>query len=279
VTVLDREPVTASGAPQADAPSGPKLRFKDVGRVFRGRGGAVTAVDGVTLDLERDEFVSIVGPSGCGKSTLLRMVAGLIRPSSGEIEVAHDDPRQTLCSVVFQEYSIFPWRTVLGNVRLGLDASGVPRREGDARARDWIARVGLDGFEHAYPNALSGGMKQRVALARALVLEPELLLMDEPFAALDAQLRKLLQDELLGIYQDTRNSVVLVTHSIEEAILLSDRIVVMTARPGRVKAIVDVPFDRSRDASIRGSAEFAALEEEIWENLREEVLIATGERP
>ncbi len=255
-----------------------KVRVEGVERVFHGASSATTALEGFDLELGRNEFVSLVGPSGCGKSTLLRMIAGLIRPSAGTIEIDHEQRDRTLCSVVFQEYSILPWRTVTANVRLGLDAAGVARTDGDDRANRWIDKVGLAGFGGHYPATLSGGMKQRVALARALVLEPELLLMDEPFAALDAQMRKVLQDELLAIYEATRNTVLLVTHSIEEAILLSDRIVVMTARPGRVKAEFASPFERPRNASIRGTREFAELEEQIWSLLREEVVAAEQEK-
>ncbi|WP_117000826.1 ABC transporter ATP-binding protein [Desertimonas flava] len=258
-------------------PADAKVTVRAVSRTFHRGGSTTVALEAANLHIGRGEFVSLVGPSGCGKSTLLRMIAGLLRPSSGEIDIHHDDTSRSLCSVVFQEYSIFPWRTVTANVRLGLDAAGIPRKVGNARAADWIERVGLTGFAKAYPATLSGGMKQRVALARALVMEPELLLMDEPFAALDAQLRKVLQDELVAIYETLGNSVLFVTHSIEEAILLSDRIVVMSARPGRFKAEFTVPFERPRDVAIRSSAEFGALEEEIWALLRDEVLAAAAD--
>jgi NitT/TauT family transport system ATP-binding protein len=247
------------------------IRATGVQRVYRKKSSAVSAVDDLDLVVGRGEFVSIVGPSGCGKSTLLRMIDGLIRPTAGEIELYHSGETDVLSATVFQEYSIFPWRTVLGNVSIGLRARGVPRRVADAHSREWIERVGLGGFEDAYPASLSGGMKQRVALARALVMDSDVLLMDEPFAALDAQLRKVLGEDLLRICQATDKTVVFVTHSLEEAILLSDRIILMTRRPGRVKATFDVPFQRPRDANLRGSAAFAALEEQIWEQLRHEV--------
>jgi NitT/TauT family transport system ATP-binding protein len=253
------------------------IRAAGVQRVYRKKSSAVRAVDDLDLVVGRGEFVSIVGPSGCGKSTLLRMIDGLIRPTAGEIELQHFGETDVLSATVFQEYSIFPWRTVLGNVSIGLRARGVPRRTADARSREWIERVGLGGFEDAYPASLSGGMKQRVALARALVMDSDVLLMDEPFAALDAQLRKVLGEDLLRICQATDKTVVFVTHSLEEAILLSDRIILMTRRPGRVKATFDVPFQRPRDANLRGSAAFAALEEQIWEQLRHEVDAAAEE--
>lgn len=249
----------------------PAIRFNGVGRTFRRRSDPVIAVDDVSLVVRQDEFVAIVGPSGCGKSTMLRMAAGLVNPTSGSIDLTLRDPQRTLCSVVFQEYSIFPWRTVLANVRLGLDAQKMSRSRANERALAWIERVGLSGFEDDYPEMLSGGMKQRVALARALVMEPEILLLDEPFAALDAQMRKILQEELLSIYESTANTVVLVTHSLEEAILLSDRIILMTKRPGRIKEEFVVPFDRPRDGSLRSTPAFGELEERIWSKLREEV--------
>jgi NitT/TauT family transport system ATP-binding protein len=173
--------------------------------------------------------------------------------------------------MVFQDYSIYPWKTVLANARVGLDVGGVPRKEGDERARRWLERLGLGEFLDAYPDTLSGGMRQRVSIARALAVEPEILLMDEPFAALDAQLRTILQDELLAIWQADRRTVVFVTHSLEEAILLGDRVVVMSARPGRLVADVPVTFDRPRSPALRGEPEFAALEQQVWEVLRGEV--------
>lgn len=222
----------------------------------------VHAVDGVTLDIADGDFVCLVGPSGCGKSTLLRMINDLSRPSAGVVEVRADGSSLPT-AMVFQDYSIFPWMTVEQNVRFGL-ARDIPKAEADARVGRWLSRMGLSQFRAAYPSALSGGMRQRVAIARAIVVEPAMLLMDEPFAALDAQLRRVLQDELLAIWQEDRRTVVFVTHSLEEAILLGDRVVVMSTRPGRVVADIRVPFERPRTAEIRGTKEFAELEQELW---------------
>lgn len=273
-----QQPGTGADAAATREPEMPKVVVRDASCVYtRRRGHPIVAVERLDMEIAAGEFVSVVGPSGCGKSTLLRVLAGLRPPSRGTVELRPESRARPLTATVFQEYSIFPWRTVLGNVRLGLDAAGLPRRDANARARDWIDRVGLSGFVDAFPHSLSGGMKQRVALARALVLEPEVLLMDEPFAALDAQLRKILQDELLRICEEHRYTVVFVTHSLEEAILLSDRIVLMTARPGRVKQEYRVPFARPRAATLRGEPEFARLEEEIWQDLRSEVEQAVPE--
>jgi NitT/TauT family transport system ATP-binding protein len=249
-----------------------KIRVESLSYSYRRRGRKdVLALDGLDLTVGTGEFVSVVGPSGCGKSTLLRVLAGLQRPTHGTASIRRDDETRPLMAPVFQEYSIFPWRTVEDNVRLGLDAAKVPRPEADGRVKEWIARVGLTGFEKAYPSHLSGGMKQRVALARAFVLEPEVLLMDEPFAALDAQLRKVLQDELLSICQERDYTVFFVTHNLDEAILLSDRVVLMSSRPGRVGSMFDVPFGHPRTPELRKLPEFSALEEKIWDELRGEV--------
>lgn len=247
------------------------IRARGVDRSFQTKRGEVAALREFDLEVAGGEFLCLLGPSGCGKSTFLRMVAGLLRPNAGEIEISRRAPDRPLSATVFQEYSVYPWRTVEQNVRFGLEVGGVPRRQARERTRRWLARVGLDGFQDAYPAALSGGMKQRVALARALVVEPEILLMDEPFAALDAQLRLVLQEELLRICQEVGHTVVFITHSIDEAILLGDRVVLMTARPGRRKAEFPVPFPRPRSSDLRGTAEFAALEQQIWGALREEV--------
>jgi NitT/TauT family transport system ATP-binding protein len=251
---------------------GVRISVKGVTRVFERGGAAVEALGPIDLDIAEGEFISIVGPSGCGKSTLLRVVEGLLPPTEGEVVVAHHDTRRHLMAPVPQENSVFPWKTVERNVRFGLDvARTLPKKERQRIAEHWIGRLGLSQFKKAYPRTLSGGMKQRVAIARALAVEPEVLLMDEPFAALDAQMRTLLQEELLDLWQHDRRTVLFITHSIEEAILLSDRVVVCSARPGRLTASYQVPFERPRDASVRGTSEFAALHEEIWEVLRAEV--------
>jgi NitT/TauT family transport system ATP-binding protein len=254
-----------------------KIAVESVSYSYRRRGREdVTALSDVDLTVGRGEFLSVVGPSGCGKSTLLRVIAGLQKPTGGVVRLHHEDAARPLVAPVFQEYSIFPWRTVEANVRLGLDAAGVGRNEAKARSQEWIERVGLSGFEKALPGNLSGGMKQRVALARAFVVEPEILLMDEPFAALDAQLRKVLQEELLSIVRERNYTVFFVTHNLDEAILLSNRIALMSARPGRVRRVIDVPFGHPRTPDLRKAPEFTQLEEGLWAELRGEVETTTG---
>lgn len=247
-----------------------KITARGVERTFGGDAGEVHALGPLDFEIADGEFVCIVGPSGCGKSTFLRIVAGLIRPSAGTVEI-HTRSEHNPTAMVFQEYSIYPWKTVLENVRFGLDVSGVSKREGNQRAREYLKKLGLADRERARPETLSGGMKQRVSIARALAVEPEILLMDEPFAALDAQLRTVLQEELLNLWQADRRTVLFITHSLEEAILLGDRVVVMSARPGKVLASVEVPFPRPRHADIRTTAEFAQLQGTLWEMLRAEV--------
>ncbi|MFI9030116.1 ABC transporter ATP-binding protein [Streptomyces sp. NPDC053560] len=247
----------------------PALRARSLGRSF-GRGRkALTALGPLDLDVAPGEFVCLVGPSGCGKSTLLRIAAGLLRPGTGELEIRAAGPRPA--AMIFQDYGIYDWKSVLANVRFGLDVQRVPRKEADARARSWLARMGLAEFADAYPAALSGGMRQRVAIARALAVEPEILLMDEPFAALDAQLRTILQDELLDLTQHTHTTTLFITHSLEEALVLGDRVLVMSARPGRIIAERRPPFGRPRSGAVRGAPEFTALKAELWELLRCEV--------
>ena len=216
------------------------------------------ALESFTLDVAAGEFLIFLGPSGCGKSTLLQIVAGLERPSAGEVRAAArgaDARGRKLTSMVFQEYALFPWRTVLENVVFGPEVRKVPRAARDAAARRLIEMVHLGGFEHRYPHELSGGMRQRVALARALANDPEILLFDEPLAALDAQTRRVLQDELVRIWAETGKTFIYVTHSLQEAVLLGTRIVVMTARPGRIKQIVQVSLPRPRSLTRRPEAE------------------------
>ncbi|WP_372498622.1 ABC transporter ATP-binding protein [Yinghuangia soli] len=260
----------APAAPDAaHAASGIKIHAVDVERHF-GRGAKrVDALGPLDLDIRTGEFCCIVGPSGCGKSTFLRIVAGLVKPTAGRVEIAARSAHPA--AMVFQDYGISPWKSVLANVRFGLDIQGVPRKEADARARDWLKRLKLADFADAYPAALSGGMRQRVSIARALAVEPEILLMDEPFAALDAQLRTILQDELLEICQADRRTVLFVTHSLEEALLLGDRVLVMSSRPGRVIAERVPPFPRPRTGAVRTSPEFAEMQGELWALLRGEV--------
>ena len=254
------------------------ISAKGVERSFGDGNAVVHALGPLDITIGDGEFVCIVGPSGCGKSTFLRMVAGLVQPSVGTIELTKRGSGQPT-AVVFQDYSIFPWKKVLDNVRFGLDVAGVPKKEGNERAMRYLTSLGLADRASSYPDTLSGGMKQRVAIARALAVEPEILLMDEPFAALDAQMRQILQDELLQLWQTDRRTVLFVTHSLEEAILLGDRVLMMSARPGTIVASREVPFPRPRGAEVRRSPEFAALQAELWELLRHEVdahLAASG---
>jgi NitT/TauT family transport system ATP-binding protein len=232
----------------------------------------VVAVDDVSLDVGDGEFFSIIGPSGCGKSTLLRIVGGLIGASSGELRVGTEPVNgpHPWIGMVFQEESTFPWRTTLGNVEFGLEMRGVRATDRRAKAREMIRLVGLSGFEDRYPSELSGGMKQRVAIARALVLEPKILLMDEPFGALDEQTRIILGEELLRIRDELKQTIILVTHNINESVQLSHRVMVMTARPGKVKSIVDIDLPHPRDSTIIASERFGRLVGQVWGALREE---------
>ncbi|AII10538.1 mannosyltransferase (plasmid) [Rhodococcus opacus] len=232
---------------------------------------AVEALAGVDLTVAESEFVCLVGPSGCGKSTLLRMIAGIHQPSEGQIALRLPIGNSVATAMVFQDYGIFPWKTVEANVRFGLEVTGTSAKESRDRVGHWLDRMGLTEFRSAYPATLSGGMKQRVSIARALAVEPGVLLMDEPFAALDAQMRRILQDELLALWQEDLRTVVFVTHSLEEAILLGDRVVVMSSRPGRIIADFRVPFARPRSPEVRLDPAFTELEETIWEQLRKEV--------
>jgi NitT/TauT family transport system ATP-binding protein len=232
----------------------------------------VRAVEDVSLEVGAGEFFSIIGPSGCGKSTLLRMIGGLLEVDSGDMRVGSEPVRgpHPWIGMVFQEESTFPWRTTMGNVEFGLEMRGVPPEARRARARAMIGLVGLSGFEDRYPSELSGGMKQRVAIARALVLEPKILLMDEPFGALDEQTRIILGEQLMRIRDELRQTIILVTHNINESVQLSDRVMVMTARPGRVKTIVPIDLTHPRDSSIIASDRFGRLVARVWGALREE---------
>ena len=232
----------------------------------------VLAVNDVSLEINAGEFFSIIGPSGCGKSTLLRIIGGLLDASSGELMVGSEPVNgpHPWIGMVFQEESTFPWRTTLGNVEFGLEMRGVSVNERRAKAREMIRLVGLSGFEERYPSELSGGMKQRVAIARALVLEPKILLMDEPFGALDEQTRIILGEELLRIQDELKQTIILVTHNINESVQLSDRVMVMTARPGRVKEVVAIDLPHPRDSSIIASERFGRLVAQVWSALREE---------
>lgn len=231
----------------------------------------VTAVDGLSLSIAKGELVCLLGPSGCGKSTALKVIAGLRKPDAGHLKV---DEAVTASKpdrvMVWQQATLMRWRTILRNVEFPLELHGVPREERKKLALKSLAAMGIDDFAEKHPHELSGGMKQRAGIARALVGDPQVLLMDEPFAALDAQTRRLLQEQLLALWNDLDKTIVFVTHSVEEAILLGDRIVVMTARPGRVKDVVQVPFERPRGMDIRHTEQYHELEERIWSLLHVE---------
>jgi NitT/TauT family transport system ATP-binding protein len=235
------------------------------------RGREVLALEDVSLEIAPREFVALLGPSGCGKSTLLYLIGGFLPVEKGAIRIegAPVGPPGPDRGIVFQHFALFPWKTVRGNVRYGLEKMGLAREEQERRAQSFIELVGLKGFEESYPSQLSGGMKQRAALARTLAVDPKMLLMDEPFGALDAQTRSLMQAELLAIWQRSPTTVVFVTHDVQEAVLLAQRVAVMSARPGKVKAIVDVRLDRS-DPHIYRSPQFAEKVDEIWGLVRDE---------
>jgi len=257
------------------------LTIEKLSKSYETASGSIEAVEEVSLEVGEGEFVSIVGPSGCGKSTLMEIVGGLVEPTSGEVTVAGNPVRGTDPSIgiVFQQESAFPWRTVAENAQFGLEMTGVEKDESRRRAQEMLELVGLGGFEDRYPSELSGGMRQRVAIARTLVMNPKVILMDEPFGALDEQTRLILGEELLRIQAATSATILFITHSFDEALLLSDRIVVMTARPGRVKKIVENPLPRPRDSTIVSDPEFGRLSGELWESLREESMRAlAGER-
>lgn len=236
------------------------------------------ALGGVNLSVNKGEFLSIVGPSGCGKSTFLDLVGGLTKPNEGNIYIDGKPVNGPGLDrgIVFQQYALFPWRTALGNVEFGLESQKTPKNERKEIALKYLSLVGLTGFEDRYPYELSGGMKQRVAIARALAFNPDILLMDEPFGALDAQTREILQIELLRIWEETSKTILFITHSIDEAVFLSDRVAIMTARPGLIKKIVDIPLSRAVrfEDDIRTSGEFVRSRHELWGLLKEEVVKA-----
>jgi NitT/TauT family transport system ATP-binding protein len=243
------------------------------------RGRPVLALEQVSLDVGAREFVALLGPSGCGKSTLLYLIGGFLRTESGRIliegkPVGAPGPDR---GIVFQHFALFPWKTVRGNVLYGLERMKLVREEREKRAQSFIDLVGLSGFEDSYPAQLSGGMRQRTALARTLAFDPKILLMDEPFGALDAQTRSLMQSELLSIWQRSRKTVIFVTHDVQEAVYLAERVAVMSARPGRIKAIVDTRFDKN-DPNIFKAKPFVDKVDEIWNLVRIEAIKAQGGR-
>lgn len=267
--------------------SAAKIRFENVSKEFtvRADDGAAAkrfvAVHDVTLDVKPGEFLVLVGPSGCGKSTLLDLLAGLALPTSGRVLI---DGRPVTGpardrGVVFQQYALFPWLTALDNVAFGLEVAGLGKRARREKAAHYLTLVGLTDFANRFPHELSGGMKQRVAIARSLAYEPQVLLMDEPFAALDAQTRETLQEELVEIWQRTGKTIVFITHGIDEAVVLGQRVAIMTTRPGRIKRIVDIPESlRAGTDDVRSLPLFGELRHEIWSQLHDEVASARQER-
>jgi ABC-type nitrate/sulfonate/bicarbonate transport system ATPase subunit len=260
-----------------------KLVIEAISRVFpavRGGGAPTRALEPISLSVADHAFVTILGPSGCGKSTLLRLVAGLDRPSAGRIVL---DGKPVAApgadrGMVFQSYTLFPWLTVADNIAFGLREKGVPAPQRSTVVREWLGRIGLEGFEQHYPKQLSGGMQQRTAIARALANDPAILLLDEPFGALDNQTRALMQELLLGIWERERKTVLFVTHDIEEAIFLASRVVVMTARPGRIKADVAIDLPHPRHYTIKTSPEFSQLKARLTEEIRVEAVLAAEGR-
>ncbi|BAS27209.1 ABC transporter ATP-binding protein [Limnochorda pilosa] len=280
-----------------------RVVIEGISKRYRGRRGEVEALRTVDFESRDGEFVAVLGPSGCGKSTLLSIVAGLIPPTSGRVRFVREAgagqeagagrdvaeartppaagpepggaaPRRPLTAVVFQEFALFPWRTVRQNVAFGPEVRGLPASERRERVERYLAMVGLTPFADKYPGELSGGMKQRVGIARALANDPEVLLMDEPLSALDAQTRSLMQLDLLRLWRETAKTVLYVTHNLQEAAFLSERILLLSRRPGRVRAVIDVPFARPRDEDLLATPEFAAFSQDLWSLLRDEARAA-----
>lgn len=251
-----------------------KVKIDGVKKIFNGRSGEMTALNGINMDILDNEFVCVVGPSGCGKSTLLNIIAGLMEPTSGSVYVDGKKVQGTGVErgVVFQQYALFPWLTVKKNVEFGLKLKNLPKDEIEETAMKYIRMVDLEKFANAYPKELSGGMKQRVAIARAYAVNPEVLLMDEPFGALDAQTRTQLQSELLKTWQEERKTCFFITHDVEEAIILAQRVVIMSARPGRIKEIVEVDIPYPRTQETRMNATFVELKNFIWSRVYQEYL-------
>ena len=251
-----------------------KLKIDNVYKEYQGRNGKTIALNGVSLDIKENEFICVVGPSGCGKSTLLNIIAGLLEPTSGTVSLDGKVIEGTGVErgVVFQQYALFPWRTVLRNVMFPLEMKKVPKAEAEAIARKYIKSVGLEGFEKSFPKELSGGMKQRVAIARAYAANPEVLLLDEPFGALDAQTRVQLQSELLETWEKEKKTCFFITHDVDEAVILAQRVIIMSARPGRIKKIVDIDIPYPRTQATKTDPRFLELKSEIWNQVYQEFL-------
>ncbi|MHC0038080.1 ABC transporter ATP-binding protein [Pseudoneobacillus sp. C159] len=252
----------------------PKLEIKDVGKVFKTKSGETTALEKTSFSINEGEFVTILGPSGCGKSTVLRIVAGLEEATSGQVlldgEVVKGPGPDR--GMVFQSYTLYPWLTVKENITFGLKLKGSTAKERDDVARHYLQLIGLEGFENHHPIQLSGGMKQRVAIARALANDPKILLMDEPFGALDAQTRNIMQEVLLKAWEESKKTILFITHDVDESIFLADSVYVMTARPGRLKKKIPIALERPRDFSVKGTVEFAKYKEELLSLIRDESL-------
>jgi NitT/TauT family transport system ATP-binding protein len=254
----------------------PQITVDKVSHVYRPpRGRPVLALEEVSLDVQQREFLALLGPSGCGKSTLLYLIGGFLPVETGAIAVNGEPVKAPGPDrgIVFQHFALFPWKTVRDNILYGLERQNMPKAERLERAQHFIDLVGLTGFEDSYPSQLSGGMKQRTALARTLAFDPSIMLMDEPFGALDAQTRHLMQAELLGIWQRTPKTVIFVTHDVQEAVYLADRVAVMSARPGQIKTIVDTRFDKN-DASVFKTKGFVDKVDELWNLVRDEAIKA-----
>ncbi|MGP7819365.1 ABC transporter ATP-binding protein [Niallia sp. 01092] len=255
-----------------------KIKFQNVFKEFnvkqKNTVTKFTALHDINFEVKTGEFMVIVGPSGCGKSTFLDLVGGLSKPTSGQILLDGKPIKGPSLDrgIVFQQYALFPWKTAQGNIEFGLEAKGIAKKERTEQARYYLSLVGLSGFENRYPHELSGGMKQRVAIARSLAYNPDVLLMDEPFAALDAQTRETLQEELLRIWEQTKKTIIFITHGIDEAVYLGQRVAVMTSTPGTIKKIIDIPLiERTGEQDLRANPEFTKIRHNIWELLHEEV--------
>lgn len=251
-----------------------KVKIDHVEKIYDGRKGKMIALNGVDLDIMENEFICVVGPSGCGKSTLLNIIAGLLEPTSGAVYVDGKkvEGTGTERGVVFQQYALFPWLTVMKNVMFGLKLKGMSDEEAKEIAMKYIKMVQLEDFVDSYPKELSGGMKQRVAIARAYAVQPEVLLMDEPFGALDAQTRTQLQSELITTWQEEKKTCFFITHDVEEAIILATKVIVMSARPGRIKTIIDINLPYPRTQELKMSKEFLELKARIWGEVYQEYL-------
>lgn len=251
-----------------------KIEIRGLSKVYNGRNGDTTALQNTNLSIMKNEFVCVVGPSGCGKTTLLNIIGGLEEATSGSVKVDGVEVKGPgkERGVVFQQYALFPWKTVLKNIEFGLKLRGLSKQERQEKAEYYLELVGLKDFAHAYPKELSGGMKQRVAIARAYAVEPEILLMDEPFGALDAQTRAQLQEELLKTWQKEKKTCFFITHDVEEAVILAQRVIIMSARPGRIKEIIDVDIPYPRDQSTKLDERFIRVKNEIWSKVYREYL-------